>query len=65
MKEMNFKPSLLLAALAWLSFFALCWLLILGKIEGNMIMGGFGVFFFCIAITASGSARKTDNYKEI
>jgi len=49
----NIKPSTLLAGMAWVSLFALCWLMIMGKIEGDMMTGGFGVLFFVVAFVAS------------
>lgn len=46
------KPSRLLAAIAWASFFILVWLLILDHVNG-LVPGLSLILFFLIALAAS------------
>jgi len=48
------QPSTLLAAAAWLSTFALIWLLVLRIVDGGFLTGVVLMFFMLVALAASG-----------
>ena len=50
------KPSVLLASAAWISTFALAWLLALGKLPCDGPTLSAWLFFFGIAVAASAMA---------
>lgn len=47
------RPSTLLAGIAWLSVFALIWLMVLRYVEGGFLTGSSLVFFMLVALVSS------------
>lgn len=47
------RPSTLLAAVSWLSVFALIWLMVLHHVEGGFLTGSSLVFFMLVALVSS------------
>lgn len=65
---MNFKPSILLATLGWISVFTLAWLFLLGVLHTSVLSVSIFTIFFIIAVMASavyGSKPKFERTTDI